>query len=114
MSESKANAFSMEQLTMKEAGFLLFGKKVCPKCGCKLNKSKEHIYLKGDDPRVNPRGEWKETKKGKVFVVKSTNPTIHPSHTVKYVYWLFSCPRCNGQYRIKELLDSKQENTFEK
>lgn len=102
MSKQRANTISTEQLTMKELRFLLFGKKICPQCGNKLVKSKDYIYLRGDDPRVNPKGKWKETRHGKVFYVKGEG-SLHPRHTVKYIFWDFKCLECGLHFRINDL-----------
>ena len=112
MQNTKANAFKTEELTPKELMFLLFGKKVCPNCGAILKKSKEYLYAKGDDQRVNP-GKWQETKNGKIYIPDSKQSMIHPSHTVKYMYWMFSCPSCNRKYRIAELLKGAANDTLE-
>ena len=73
--------------TPKELCYLLFSKKVCPKCGGKLEKSKEHEIRQG--------GEFKDSARGYF---------IGTNEKVKYYFCVFTCAECGSKYRLSELV----------
>lgn len=71
--------------TMRELGYFLFGKKKCPKCGGKLEKTK--IY---------------ETRQGSEFNSKR-GTFLAQNATVKHYLYIFNCQQCNSQFSLQEL-----------
>lgn len=76
--------------TMKELGYFIFSKKNCPKCGNKMKKNKGY-----------------ETVDGKIFNTQSVPLSIQGRSEVKYYHYLFNCPKCGAQYKLKELANKK-------
>ena len=62
--------------TMKELGYLLFAKKICPECGGKLAKDKSFDMAKGRE--LNSKAD----------------PTFVSSADIKAYKYIFSCPAC--------------------
>lgn len=79
-----AQSFRYE-FTTKELAYLLFKKKVCPKCGGKMIKEK--------------RGE---TVDGSIFNTNSV-PLYIQGREVKLYYYAFICQECGAEYKLSEL-----------
>ena len=76
--------------TMKELYYFLFAKKICPKCGNKMDKNKGY-----------------EIVDGSIFNSNSTPLYIQGRKEVKYYHYLFNCAKCGSQYTLKELAKKK-------
>ena len=75
--------------TIKELCYYLFAKKSCPVCGSKMKKIKGY-----------------EIVDGAIFNEALTPLYIKGSKEVKYYQYLYECPKCNSQYKLKELADA--------
>ena len=84
----KYQAFRYD-FTMKELIYFLFGKKTCPKCNGKLNKSKSY-----------------EIVDGKKFNSNSVPLYIQKSEVKHYLY-TFTCEQCGTSYTLQELAEKK-------
>ena len=71
--------------TGKELIYFLFKKKMCPKCGGKMIKSKGY-----------------ETVEGRVFNRKADAFFI-PNAKVKHYLYFFTCQQCNSEFTLSEL-----------
>ena len=80
------NAFRYD-FTIKELKYFLFSKKKCPKCGSKMEKIKECKIIDGEKFKSN-----------------LTPLYIVGRKEVKNYHYLFKCPKCHSQYKLKELV----------
>ena len=76
--------------TPRELKYFLFAKKVCPRCGGKLIKSKEY-----------------ETRYGWEFYER-TEPILADNARVKYYSYYFTCEDCGKKYPLSELASAKE------
>lgn len=74
------------RLTIKEFVYLLFTKKICPKCGNILQKEKKYKIKLGKEISDSKRC---------IFFGKNIK--------VKSYYYEFICPSCNTSYSIGDL-----------
>ena len=81
----KHNAFRMD-FTPKELRYFLFGKKICPRCGGMMDRSREF-----------------ETRQGCEF--HDREPFIAGNARVKYYFYVFTCQECGRKYRLSELAE---------
>lgn len=79
-----ASAFVFD-LTMKELSYLLFKKKLCPRCGGRMTKEK-----------------CSEITDGARFDSASA-PLYTKRSEVKHYYYTFTCDNCGGKYPLKYL-----------
>lgn len=82
--------FSYE-FTFKEAIYLLFKKKICPKCGCSL--SKEKIWENRPGAELNSKAD----------------PIFVPNIKVKSYKYYFTCEKCGTVYTLNELSNIGKE-----
>lgn len=75
--------------TMKELKYLLFSKKTCPNCNSIMNKSKGY-----------------EMVDGSIFDSASV-PLYIKGRDVKYYHYLFVCPNCKSQYKLKDIVNNQ-------
>lgn len=80
----KHNALRYD-FTGKELIYFIFKKKICPKCGGIMIKSKGY-----------------ETVKGAVFNGK-TDPFFIQNAKVKHYRYFFTCQQCNSEFTLSEL-----------
>ena len=78
------NAFRYD-FTTKELVYFLFKKKICPKCGSQMIKSKGY-----------------ETVEGNVFNSK-TEAFFAPNAKVKHYLYFFTCQQCGSEFTLNEL-----------
>ena len=71
--------------TGKELVYLLFRKKICPKCNCRMIKRKGY-----------------ETVYGAAFN-KKIDAFFTPNAKVKHYLYFFTCPNCGAQFTLSEL-----------
>ena len=76
--------------TPKELKTLLFAKKICPRCGGKLRRSKEYRTRRG--------WEFHERRE----------PFLADNEKVKYYAYFFTCEGCGKKYSLSELAQAKQ------
>ncbi len=85
----KHDAFKME-FTPDELLYLLFKKKICPRCGGRMEKVKEY-----------------ETRLGSEF--KSSHGFFFADTArVKYYIYYFTCQECGAKYPLSELAKQKE------
>ena len=84
----KNTAFRYE-FTARELRYILFFKKVCPRCGGKLEKRKEFEIKKGSD-FVDQRGYY-----------------LPKNADVKHYLYFYDCQQCGARYPLRELADQK-------
>lgn len=83
-----ANAF-VYQFTFKEVSYLVFKKKICPKCGGKMTRKK-----------------CSEITNGSRFV--STHDDINlKNRLVKHYYYTFVCDDCGTEFELADLVEQK-------
>lgn len=71
--------------TPREAAYLLFRKKICPKCGNRLHKKKRYETLKGSE--LNSKAD----------------PIFVQNANVKHYLYFFTCQQCGAEYTLNEL-----------
>jgi len=77
------------EFTMKELKYFLFSKKICPKCNRKMSKSKGY-----------------EMADGSIFDTESV-PLYIKGREVKFYHYLFTCPICKLQYKLKDIANNQ-------
>lgn len=87
MKKFKNKGIMMQPLTMRDLKYLLFSKKICPKCGGKLEKSKVCEIRMGHECGVK--------------FVKST--ILNDDMEFKYYKYVFTCEKCSSQFPLKDL-----------
>lgn len=80
--------FSYE-FSVREAAYLLFGKKICPRCGNSLEKRKNF-----------------ETRLGAELNSKA-DPIFIPNAKIKQYRYFFYCRKCNREFSLNELAERK-------
>ena len=75
--------------TPRELWYFLFRKKICPRCGGRLEKHKK----------------W-ETRLGSEFA-SSGEEFLAGNMKVKYGSYFFCCPSCGGRYSLTRLAEGK-------
>lgn len=83
------DAFRYE-FTGNELSYFLFKKKICPKCGGKMIKSKGY-----------------ETIEGRLVNRKSDGFFVPNAKVKRYLYF-FTCQECGSEYTLNELSNSKK------
>ena len=86
----KGVSCSIEEYTFKELGYILFRRKKCPLCGCKLQKNVEKVY----------EGRGIESIGGLGMYHPRLKFTAKKYLLVRYYY----CSHCNKKYRVSELV----------
>lgn len=86
----KYDAFCYD-FSSKEFRYFLFGKKICPKCGGRLQKQKCH-----------------ELKRGSDFNSRSVD-TFVPQAKVKHYFYVYICEKCGAEYSLTELAENKRK-----
>ena len=71
--------------TPKELKYFLFAKKICPRCGGKLSRSKEY--------RTRYGWEFHESR----------DPVFSDNAKVKYYSYYFTCTDCGRKFSLSEL-----------
>ena len=84
----KHDAFRYD-FTVRELNYFLFGKKICPRCGGKMEKGKAY-----------------ETVNGSIFK-SNTSPLFIQGAKVKHYYYIFTCRQCGAEYTLQELAKQK-------
>lgn len=72
-----------------ELRFFLFGKKTCPKCGCKLIKKKNFEI------------------KTNLFYEDSADSIFHPDSEVKQYSYSYYCEKCNFERTLSDFANKK-------
>ncbi len=80
-----ATAFSME-FTGKELSYLLFKKKICPKCGGKMKKQK-----------------CSEIVDGRKMYTSMSAPLYVQRREVRHDYYMFVCKECGSEFTLADL-----------
>lgn len=80
-----ASAF-VYQFTVKEVSYLLFKKKICPKCGGKMRKQKCSEIV--DGARFD----------------SASAPLYTKRREVKHYYYMFACEDCNATFTLTDLV----------
>lgn len=78
--------------TPKELRYFLFGKKVCPRCGGHMEKSKEYETISGAEYNA---------------IHKPTTHGWYPTSAqkVKYYRYYYICEDCKARYSLSELAE---------
>lgn len=71
--------------TMKEIKYFLFNRKICPKCGGKLEKGKGY-----------------ETVDGSTFYTRA-NMFFAPNVKVKHYFYIYKCQQCGSEHMLSDL-----------
>lgn len=71
--------------TPSEVVYLLFRRKICPKCGNRLQKKKSYETMKGSE--LNSKAD----------------PIFVPNAKVKHYLYFFTCQQCGSEYALNEL-----------
>ncbi len=79
------------QFTMKEMGYLLFKKKICPRCLGQMDKKKCH-----------------EVVDGKIFDSASQDLYISACKHVNHYYYTYVCRECGKEFTLAELAEKKK------
>ena len=77
----------MQPLAMRDLKYLLFSKKICPKCGGRLEKSKVCEICMGYECGVK-------------FV---KNTILNEDMEFKYYKYVFTCEECGSSFSLKDL-----------
>ncbi len=72
----------------RELKYFLFGKKLCPRCGGKLVRSKESFTTRGALPNT---------------INTSSDVTFIDTSKVKYYFYVYTCQECQSRYSLEEL-----------
>ncbi len=80
-----ATAFSME-FTPRELSYLLFKKKICPKCGGKMTKQR-----------------CSEIVDGRKMYTSMNAPLYAKRREVRHDYYLFVCDECSEKFTLTDL-----------
>lgn len=75
--------------TLPELSFFLFGKKICPQCGCKLVKEKEY-EIRTD-----------------LFHEDGSDPIFKPDSKVKQYSYNYYCKKCKFKSSLSALAKRK-------
>ncbi len=80
-----AKAFAME-FTAKELSYLLFKKKICPKCGGKMTKQR-----------------CSEIVDGRIMYDSMHEPLYMKRREVRHDYYMFVCEECGEGFTLTDL-----------
>lgn len=78
------------EFTPKEFFYLMFKKKVCPKCGGKMTKNKRCEIVNGS--------QFKHE-------VDDLNLSLYD---VKHYFYTFTCEDCGAEFELSQLLKTKE------
>ena len=81
--------FSYE-FSRREAAYLLFGKKICPRCGSRLKKRKDFEMRLGAE--LNSK----------------VDPIFVPDAKIRQYRYYFYCRKCNREFSLNELAERKK------
>ena len=87
--EARPHTASSYSFTPREFRYFLFGKKICPSCGGKLQRQKQFF---------SPRGALPKTfRQVDIYFINTEK--------VKYYYYTYACLRCGQVYPLRDLAE---------